>query len=345
MPHNFHHTDRPCKEEPPLISVVIPCYNVASTLPMAVDSVLRQTYTNFEVILVDDGSTDGLTPETCDDYAHDPRVRVIHQANKGLAGARNTGLQAANGEFVALLDADDLYEPEKLAKHVEHLISNPELGLSFSYSRFMRHDGHALPLLQGGRVSRITPLHILCRNPIGNGSAPVLRRSALEEVAPPSKNTQDWSRNKQSIEYFDTQLRQSEDVEFWLRLACTTRWGVGGIKQPLTLYRLSHSGLSAATENQLASWEIFLDKAAGYAPELVERFGNRARAYQLRYLARRALQLGQPRLAARYFGSVLREDWAIVLQEPLRSLGTAAACLAGVLVSVARSRSARPLNV
>jgi len=318
MPHNFHHTDRPCKEEPPLISVVIPCYNVASTLPMAVDSVLRQTYTNFEVILVDDGSTDGLTPETCDDYAHDPRVRVIHQANKGLAGARNTGLQAANGEFVALLDADDLYEPEKLAKH---------------------------PLLQGGRVSRITPLHILCRNPIGNGSAPVLRRSALEEVAPPSKNTEDWSRNKQSIEYFDTQLRQSEDVEFWLRLACTTRWGVGGIKQPLTLYRLSHSGLSAATENQLASWEIFLDKAAGYAPELVERFGNRARAYQLRYLARRALQLGQPRLAARYFGSVLREDWAIVLQEPLRSLGTAAACLAGVLVSVARSRSARPLNV
>jgi len=313
----------------PLVSVVMPCYNVADTLTEAVESVLNQTYQNFELILVDDGSTDGVTPALCDHHAMHAKVQVIHQSNTGLAGARNTGLRAAGGEFIALLDSDDLFEPEKLALHVQHFEAHPELGLSFSYSRFITDEGRLLPMQQGGRVADIRPEHVLCRNPVGNGSAAVLRRASLGDIAAPSSA----DGRRKAGEYFDTELRQSEDVEFWLRLVCTTQWQIGGLDQPLTRYRLSSAGLSADTSKQLATWETFLDKASGYAPELVSRFGNRARAYQLRYLCRRSLQLNSPVAAAHFIKAALVEDAAIVWQEPVRTLGTMVACAGALLTS------------
>jgi len=327
MTNHLSNPANPVIQPQPLVSVVMPCYNVAATLEEAVESVLCQTYRHFELILVDDGSTDGVTPTLCDNYATNPHVRVVHQSNAGLAGARNTGLRVARGEFIALLDSDDLYEPEKLAAHVQHFASNPELGLSFSYSRFITDEGRVLPLVQGGRVSNVQAEHILCRNPVGNGSAAVLRRTALDDVVTPRGN-RDRTRSK---EYFNTQLRQSEDVEFWCRLVCTTQWRAGGIDQPLTRYRLNNAGLSANTTKQLATWETFLEMAATYAPELVRTFGHRARAYQLRYLCRRSLQLKSPVAAFRFMKAALVEDLGIIWQEPGRTLGTMAAC-AGALV-------------
>lgn len=101
------------------ISVVIPVYNVEKYLRECVDSVLCQTYTDYEVILVDDGSTDS-GGQICDEYAlKDPRIRVIHQPNGGLSAARNTGLAAAQGEYVYFLDSDDYIEAQTL----EHLVS------------------------------------------------------------------------------------------------------------------------------------------------------------------------------------------------------------------------------
>ena len=315
-----------------LVSVVVPCYNVAETLDDAVQSVLAQSYKHFELLLIDDGSTDGLTPALCDRYAEHPQIRVIHQDNTGLAGARNTGLNAATGELIALLDADDLYAPMKLEKHVEHFQNNPTLGLSFSYSRFIREDGRPLPLIQGGRLSRIDPATILCRNPIGNGSAAVLRRSALDDVSLPATRT----KTKGLTPYFDNDLRQSEDVEFWLRLSRTTDWRLEGIAEPLTLYRLSSGGLSANTREQLSTWEVFLTKAQGYAPELVANYGSLARAFQLRYLCRRALQGQNTNEAVSYLAAAWREDRNILWQEPTRTLATAAACAAAWLLNKMR---------
>ena len=97
-----------------LISVIIPVYNVEKYLRECVDSVLHQTYQNFEIILVDDGSTDGSS-DICDAYAAgDHRAKVIHQKNAGLSVARNNGLHAANGEYVYFLDSDDWIEPDSL---------------------------------------------------------------------------------------------------------------------------------------------------------------------------------------------------------------------------------------
>ena len=110
----------------PLVSVVIPAYNAAATLSATLDSVLAQTYPHVEIIVVDDGSRDG-TPDVLARYA--PRVRGIRQANGGLAAARNTGLAAAQGLFIALLDADDLCEPERIGAQVAFMFDRPDVVL------------------------------------------------------------------------------------------------------------------------------------------------------------------------------------------------------------------------
>ena len=105
-----------------LVSVIIPVYNVHLFLEESIESVTNQTYLNLEIILVDDGSTDG-SGEVCDAYAaKDSRIRVIHQENKGLSGARNAGLEIMTGEIVAFLDSDDAFYPEMIQKMVETMI-------------------------------------------------------------------------------------------------------------------------------------------------------------------------------------------------------------------------------
>lgn len=115
--------------QPPPVSVVIPAFNAAATLRETLDSVLEQTYPNVEVIVVDDGSTDG-TSEILRSYAG--RIRIVTQANAGLAGARNAGLERARGEFVALMDADDLCVPGRIAVQVQFLRALPQVILCAS---------------------------------------------------------------------------------------------------------------------------------------------------------------------------------------------------------------------
>lgn len=107
----------------PLVSVIIPVYNVLPYLREALDSVINQTYKNLEILVVDDGSTDG-SGEVCDEYLSDPRVIVIHQENKGLSGARNTALDRMSGEYVAFLDSDDAFMPEMIEKMLDAIIRN-----------------------------------------------------------------------------------------------------------------------------------------------------------------------------------------------------------------------------
>lgn len=105
-----------------LVSIIVPVYNVEKYLPECLDSILASTYTNLEVIVVDDGSPDNC-PQICDEYAKkDLRIRVIHQENQGLVGARNAGLEAATGKYVAFVDSDDMVSPvlyETLVKAIE----------------------------------------------------------------------------------------------------------------------------------------------------------------------------------------------------------------------------------
>ena len=107
----------------PLVSVIIPVYNVAPYLREALDSVIGQTYHNLEILIIDDGSTDG-SESICDEYKSDARVTVIHQKNGGLSNARNTGLDLAQGEFVCFLDPDDAYDTFFVERLIAPMISD-----------------------------------------------------------------------------------------------------------------------------------------------------------------------------------------------------------------------------
>ncbi len=105
------------------VSVIIPVYNVFPYLREAVDSVISQTYRNLEIIIIDDGSSDG-SGEVCDEYKTDPRVRVVHQRNRGLSAARNTGLDIMTGDYTMFLDSDDVYHPDMVEKMVNAIIKS-----------------------------------------------------------------------------------------------------------------------------------------------------------------------------------------------------------------------------
>jgi glycosyltransferase involved in cell wall biosynthesis len=128
---------------PPKVSVIIPAYNNAEYLGETIQSVLEQLYTNLEVIVVNDASPDH-TPEIVKQF-DDPRIRyIIHEENRGLSAARNTGMRAADGELIALLDGDDLYHPEKLRMHVEFLEAHPDVGVTYNPRFELNHSSKTI---------------------------------------------------------------------------------------------------------------------------------------------------------------------------------------------------------
>lgn len=314
-------------EHRPAFTVVVPLYNAERYIAATLDSVQAQTFADFEVVVVDDASTDAGPAMVAGYIARDARVRMVRQENRGLAGARNSGIRAARGRYVALIDADDLWLPRKLELHFRHLESNPDIGLSFAPSLFIDERGLPLGLAQTPKLTAIDAAHVFCRNPVGNGSAAVLRRAALDDVA----FTIDAPEGRR-VCWFDESFRQSEDIELWTRLAATTAWRIEGIAPALTLYRVNDAGLSANVEKQLATWHRFRDKLAGIAPALVASEGRRSEAYQLRYLARRAAISGQGGLSLKLLLRALASYPSMLKEEPRRSVLTLAfATLAALL--------------
>ena len=123
----------------PLVSVIVTVYNTAQYVGEAIDSILAQTYSPMEVVIVDDGSTDNVQDVLA---AYSGRIRVIRQENRGPAGALNTGVQAANGDFMAVLDSDDVWMPDKLARQMTLFKTCPEMDFVFANSQHMDEDGN-----------------------------------------------------------------------------------------------------------------------------------------------------------------------------------------------------------
>ncbi|NKF51715.1 glycosyltransferase family 2 protein [Shewanella sp. WXL01] len=300
------------------ISVVMPVYNVEKFVKQAIISVLEQTLTDFELLIVNDCATDNSL-SICESFS-DPRIRIInHPVNRGLAAARNTGIRHAIGRYVAFIDSDDLWHPTKLEKHAKHLDDNPKLGLSFSRSAFITFDGEPMDFYQMPKLTDIDGAHLLCRNPVGNGSAPVLRRSALNDIRFAHHGKQAYSC------YFDEDFRQSEDIECWFRLITTTKWKMEGLPEPLTFYRLNHGGLSANLLKQLKSWEQMVARARIYAPKVLAKHEQTARAYQLRYLARQAIRINDGKMAATLVTRALATSPRIIVDETSRTFTTLSA--------------------
>ncbi|MDM7859304.1 glycosyltransferase family 2 protein [Alteromonas sp. ASW11-36] len=304
----------------PVVSVVIPMYNVAKYIRESLNSVLVQTFRDFEVICVDDGCSDE-TVAIVKRYS-DPRIKIVQQANRGLSGARNTGIAAATGRFVALLDADDRWHSEKLQRHVAHLLQRPHVGVSYSPSLFMDDDSNDLNIGQFPKLTNISKKHVFCRNPIGNGSAPVIRKSVFEQVAY-------WQDGRKM--YFDESLRQSEDIECWTRICLQTNAQFEGIAQPLTYYRVNAGGLSANLDKQLESWKNAMRKLRSQHTRFFAAYYRLALAYQHRYLTRRAIQSGNRSAALKHLARAIKCDGRIFIEEPLRSINTMVCTLLSML--------------
>lgn len=245
------------------VSVIIPAYNKADFTVQTVESVLRQTYPNIEIIVVDDGSTDQTRQRLA---IFGSRIQYIYKDNSGACSARNRGIQLAQGEFIAFLDCDDLYEENKIELCVDFLRKNKDFGFVHTAAYFIDEQGeitdkysHPKSRHQGWIVK-----HLLQGNYICN-STPVIRRSCLAEVGG-----------------FDEHIFAPADWDLWLRLA--SRFQTGYIDRPLTKYRIAGNYTFNNLDQACADERYVLEKFFKAHPQCNQVSKKQALAsYYLRY--------------------------------------------------------------
>lgn len=201
--------------DPPVVSVVIPAFNAAWCVRKAVDSVLAQGYQDYELLVIDDGSTDDTAVELA---TYGNAARVVRQANGGLSSARNAGIRASRGEFIAFLDADDWWLPGKLARQVALMQTRPTVGFVSTAARVEDMDGQLLNVwpcsaCMGPFLPRLFGAN---GDVAGSGSAVMVRRQLFDRVG-----------------NFDESLHSLEDVDMWMRLAAVADYAC--IDEPLAV--------------------------------------------------------------------------------------------------------------
>jgi glycosyltransferase involved in cell wall biosynthesis len=246
-----HHEQRPGAA--PAVSLVVPCYNGGRFIPQLLESLARQTFRDFEIIIVDDGSTEVATKATLD--ALDPSIRLIRQPNKGLSAARNAGIAAASADLVMPLDCDDMLKPPFLAEAVPLMRAAPaDVAVVLCHKHLA---GAASGLLE----RHFNRFDLLFANPIPSG---VLLRKAA------------W----QSIGGYDETMRDGyEDWEFYLRLMLRGYRGIT-IPKPYLVYHVSTGGMlfNQSSGKHAAIWRGMRRKhAAAYRPLAVLRLWRASR--------------------------------------------------------------------
>jgi len=254
----------------PEISVIIPAYNAMDYLPETMESVLNQTHQDFEVIVVNDGSSDET--QQWISQIKDSRVKLIAQENQGLPGALNTGIAYAQGEYITFLDADDLWEPTKLEKQVCVLEKKPEVALVYTWVAFIdeagKHTGRVFKNEAEGDVWEKLTEH----NIVECGSVAMVRRSCFEAVG-----------------LFDRNLGSTvQDWDMWLRMASKYHFKV--VKEPLVYYRQRSTSASRNCEAMARSFQLVIEKAFASAPPELQYLKNRSYGQANRCLAWKALQ-------------------------------------------------------
>src|SRR5215510_378584 len=232
--------------EPGLVSVIVPALNRERFLGDAVRSVLQQSYSDLEVVIVDDGSTDGTYEVAQICASSDNRVRVLRTPNRGPASARNAGLHAATGEYVSFLDSDDVYTQQKVESHVHHFGERPEIDLVFSdYAtadeRLNVRVVHAKGMPAAGFRETLA-----IRNWFAT-TACTVRRSLIERVGP-----------------FRTDLRGPEDWELWIR--CARAGTFSYVPGVVTLYRQHGDQFHDDYARLRSNWQTVIDTQLSTSP-------------------------------------------------------------------------------
>lgn len=228
--------------EDPKVTVVIPAYNAARYLAEAVESALNQTYSDLEVLVVDDGSTD-RTPFLLERYGR--AIRTIRKRNGGTPSALNEGIRQARGEWIAWLSADDAFLPEKLAKQMAYADAHPECALIYTNWFVVDARGEKISYLISPTFrTQSEQITALLRGCVINGSTTLVRKEAYVSAG-----------------LFDESLPQAHDWDMWLRLARDFRFG--HVAEPLLRYRWHGENMSARPD-ALAYNDRVLAKARAY---------------------------------------------------------------------------------
>ena len=263
-----------------LVSVIIPSHNAALYIRDAIASVIRQTYQQCEVIVIDDGSSDG-TEDIVAQYA---TVKYVRQHHLGVSAARNLGIRLTKGPLVAFLDADDYWLPDKLSRQVRFLSDHPQYGMVFTEHTMIDAQGNTLcitdkrPILNGDPVRNI----FLLSN-IGTPTV-MVRRAVLDAVGP-----------------FDESLHCAEDENLWMRIAM--EFPVALIPSPLVMVRRHNNNLTRRPDDVLKGVSKHLEVLHQRYPKIAERIRDlpRLRQAQLHFSA------GLEHLARNSLGAARKE--------------------------------------
>lgn len=284
-------------EKNPTVSVIIPTYNRAHLVGRAIQSGLNQTYQDFEIIVVDDGSTDN-TEEVVKSF-NDPRIRyIMHEKNRGGSAARNTGVRAARGKYIAFLDSDDEWLPHKLWKQVEAFENLPaDFGLIYTRVCYKNPEGRVtygpLPRAYGFVFPQL-----LKGNVIGTCSSVIVKQKVFSKVG-----------------LFDEHLPARQDLDMWLRIS--RHYKVFPLREVLTVCYVHEERITSNIEAKVIAHEIFLRK---YLQDLSKH--PRAYSWQLYGLGMLYLQKGEVRQAKKFLlESIKQWPYPIVVLKFITLLG------------------------
>lgn len=290
----------------PLISVIIPVYNAEATIKETIDSVLNQTFTDLELLVINDGSKDSSLSIISN--IKDSRLKVFSYKNAGVAISRNRGIKKAGGKFIAFLDADDLWTSDKLEAQLKALQSNPKAAVAYSWVDYINEFGEFLHNGNHTTINGNAYKQLLVENVLENGSNPLIRRDALIKVGG-----------------FNQSLTPAEDWDMWLRLAAC--YDFVTVPYPQILYRtLSHSGSTNVLKMEKVCSQL-IEQAFNRAPASFQYLKKRASGILYYYLIHKSLESknsSQNSIAAmRFFCNTIRYDasvwqWRIMLKTIIR---------------------------
>ena len=247
----------------PTISVIVPLYNAEHTILKTVASVQQQSFSDFELILIDDGSTDRTLEQL--NTVKDPRVKTFAYKNGGVSVARNRGIAHATGDFIAFLDHDDLWTPDKLELQLTALQQNPSAGVAYSWTCNMSEEGDFFEAGHSPSFTGNVFAELLRSNFIANGSNILIRRQALE-----------------SVEGFDPSLAYCADWDFYLRLA--SHWHFVVVPKPQILYRQTSGSMSSKIDVLEKETVFVIEKTFQSAPSELQSHKNQSLAIMYQYL-------------------------------------------------------------
>jgi len=253
----------------PKISVVIPAYNNEETIARTIASVLNQTFADFELIIINDGSQDA-TLDIINQF-EDARIKVFSYPNQGTSASRNSGISHSTGEYVSFLDADDIWLPEKLEMQLKVLQENLEAKVAYSWIDYIDENDDFI--VSGSHQSFSGEIYeqLLMKNFLENGSNPLIEKQALLKVGE-----------------FDKSVFGSEDWDMWLRLAYKFKFVA--VPKVQILYRIrENSGSCNVTRQEKVCLEV-LQRAYTRLPSKDERIWNASHKNIYRYLTCKALE-------------------------------------------------------